>query len=264
MSDHIRICEVDDDHVIFVRFNGFHQLVADLVGAHLGLQVIGGNLGGIHQDPVLSLVGRLHAAVEEKGYMGILLRLSDSRLSHVVGSQPLSKGVGHLHLVESHFLVGDGRIIFREADILYLQPLRSVEALEIVITERMGDLSRAVRTEIIENNGIAVFNGRNRSAVLHNHGGLNKLIRFISVIGGLNTFRRAGSGQPLALRQRVISQLHTVIVIISVHRVVAAHHGSHLAYAQLLHLFLKLLHIALTARRRGVTSIQEAVYVYLL
>ena len=182
----------------------------------------------------------------------------------MVGSQPLPKGIGHLHLVEGHFLVGDGGIIFREADILHIQSLRSVEALEIIIAECMGDLSRAVRTEVIENNGIAVFNGRNRSAVLHNHGRLNKLIRLISVIGCLNPFRRAGSGQPLSLRQGIISQLHAVIVIISVHRVVTAHHGSHFAYAQLLHLFLKLLHIALAARRRGITAVQEAVYIYLL
>ena len=78
MSNHIRVCKINDDHIIFVGFDCFHQFVTDSGRAHLRLKVVGRNLGGFYQDPVLPFVRFLHAAVEEEGHMCILLGLRDA------------------------------------------------------------------------------------------------------------------------------------------------------------------------------------------
>ena len=44
MTHHIRIRKVDDDHIILSRLDRLYQLIADLIGTHFRLQVIGGYL----------------------------------------------------------------------------------------------------------------------------------------------------------------------------------------------------------------------------
>ena len=68
---HIRICEVNDDHIVFSRTNSLYQLIAHLRRAHLRLKVVSGNLRRFDKDPVLSLVRFFYASVKEKGNVGV-------------------------------------------------------------------------------------------------------------------------------------------------------------------------------------------------
>ena len=81
VAHHIRVCKVNDDHIIFSGLNGLNQLLTNHRGAHLRLQIISWNLlGRRNQDPVLALIRLLNAAVKEEGNVGIFLGFCDSGL----------------------------------------------------------------------------------------------------------------------------------------------------------------------------------------
>ena len=42
---HVAVGEVDNDEMVLILLDGCHELVLDLEGAHLGLEVVGGYLG---------------------------------------------------------------------------------------------------------------------------------------------------------------------------------------------------------------------------
>ena len=236
MPDHIRVRKVNDDHVIFAGLDRIYQIIAHFIRTHLRFQVIGRNIfGRIDQNPVLSLVRLFHTAVKEESNMRIFFRLRDPRLLHMMSGKPFSKRIRNGNLMECHLLIRNRRVIIGKADIRHIQPFSSVKALEIIVAEASRDLSCPVRTEVKENNGIAVFDRRNGCAVLHDNSRLYKFIRFLSVIRSLNPFRCARSLKPFALCQRNICLLHPVIIVISVHRIITARHGSYLADADLLH-----------------------------
>ena len=100
MSYHIRICKVDDDYIVFSGPDGFCQLIAYFVSAHLRLQVVSGDLGGIDQDTVFSFVRLLYPAVKEEGHMCVFFSLRDPCLLQAVRRQVFSKCIGYLFFYE--------------------------------------------------------------------------------------------------------------------------------------------------------------------
>ena len=163
--------------------------------------------------------------------------------------------------MERHFLIRNCRVIVGEADISDIQSLSSVKALEIIVAETSRNLSCSVRSEIEKDHGIAVFDRCNGSAVLHHNGRFYKFVRFLPVIGSLNPFRRARRLKAFSLCQRSIGFLHSVIVVISVHRIVTARYGSDFADADLLHLRFQIFHEPFSARRRRIASVQESMHI---
>ena len=238
MTYHIGVREVDHDHIVFFRADRIKQFLANLRSTHLRLQIIGCHiLGRIYQDTILSLVGLLYAAVEEEGYMCILLSLGDTCLLHVMGCQPLTEGIGNGDLVECHFFIRNGRIVIGEA---YKSNILShtVKSLEVIITEGSGDLSCTVGTEVEENYGILVLHQSDCLAIFYNNSRFYKLIGLFSVVRLLDTADTAGSGQTFALGHGIVSQLYTIIVVITIHSIVTSHYGSDLTYTDFLHFFI--------------------------
>ena len=90
MAHHVAVGEVQDDDVIGAGLDALNALGADLIGAHLRLEVIGGHLGRGHQHPVLAGEHGLAAAVEEEGHMGVLLGFGDAQLGHAHLAQVLT------------------------------------------------------------------------------------------------------------------------------------------------------------------------------
>ena len=91
---------------------------------------------------------------------------------------------------------------------------------------------------IKENDGIAILNRGNRLSVLLYIERYDELIVYLFIIGCLNACTRTFCVLTLCLCQHIVSFLDTIPVFITVHRIVASHHGSHLADAKLLHLLL--------------------------
>ena len=238
MAYHIGVSEVDHDHIVFFRTDRIKQLLTYCGCTHLGLQIVGSYiLGRIYQDTILSLVGLLYAAVEEEGYMCILLSLGDTCLLHSMCCQPLTEGIGNGDLVECHFFIRNGRIVIGEAyegDILS----HAVKSLEVIITESSGDLSCTVGTEVEENYGILVLHQSDCLAIFYNNSRFYKLIGLFSVVRLLDTADTAGSGQTFAFGHGIVSQLYTVIVVITIHSIVTSHYRSDLTYTDFLHFFI--------------------------
>ena len=193
--------------------------------------------------------------------MGIFFCLRNSGLCHTVCSQPFAECIGNGNLMECHFLVGNGRIVVGKAYVRKIQPLVPLKSFKIIITESTGNLPCPVRPEVKEYNRIMVGNHCHRAAVFLHNRRLHKLICLISVIRCLNAFRPAGCPQTFALCQRVISQLHPVIVIVPVHGIITSHDRGNFTHANFLHLRFQFFGISLAAGRWCISSVQEAVYI---
>ena len=135
VADHIAVREVDDDGVILSALDRCYESVADLVSAHLRLKVIGRYLRGRNKETVLARVRLFLAAVEEEGYVSILLRLSCAELLQSEFAQIFAECVGDRLLLERDELVRDRDIIIREGHECRLDSLASVKACEIVTAE---------------------------------------------------------------------------------------------------------------------------------
>ena len=81
VADHVAVRVVADDRVVLAALDRLDQLVGDLGRAHLGLQVVGGDLRRRHQDAVLAGVDRLDAAVEEVRDVRVFLGFGDAQLA---------------------------------------------------------------------------------------------------------------------------------------------------------------------------------------
>ena len=123
----------------------------------------------------------------------------------------------------------------------------------------MRDLSRPVRSEVVEDDGIAVLDRGERLAVLHDDCRLHELVVLALVIGLRDRFVSAVRSDAFALGQRVICSLDTVIVVVSVHRVVAAADHRDLSYADLLLFLFEVGDEVDSALGRRVSSVEEAV-----
>ena len=81
MSDHIAVCKIEHDKVIFTAENFRNKRVSNLISAHFGFKVKGGNLRRIDKNSVLALILKLSAAVKEKRNMSIFLSFGYTKLS---------------------------------------------------------------------------------------------------------------------------------------------------------------------------------------
>ena len=146
-----------------------------------------------------------------------------------------------------------GNVVQREEAVF---PLKSVKILKDV---RTADLSCAIRTEVIEDDGILRLNGGRGFSVRQNDGRHYELVRYASIIALLHRFRSAACSQSLAISQRRIRLFHALKAIITIHGIVTAHDRRDPADAQLLQLCVDLLHIPLSARGRNVAAVHKAV-----
>ena len=264
MANHIRICKVDDDNIIFLGTNSIRQLVAYFVSTHLRFQVISSNLRGFYKDSILTFIWLLNAAIEEEGYMCIFLGLSNTCLSHVMCCQILTEGVGDLFFFECNGFVRDSLIVFREAYVGQIQTFFSLESGELICAECSCQLSCTVRAEVEENHRVFILNCCNRFSVFLQNGRQNELICFFSIIRSLNSLCCIGSFYAFPFCQRFVSQLDTIPAVITVHCIVTAGDHADFADTDLIHFCLQLLYIRFSGCRRSVTAIQEAVYINFL
>ena len=264
VANHIRVCEVDDDHIIFIRFDCLNKFLANFRCAHLRLHVIGRNLRGFYKDSVLSLVRLLNATVEEESNVCVLLCLSDTCLCHIVSCKIFTECIVKKNFVECYQFVLDGIIILCEAYECSIQSLCSLKALKIVITESSCDLSCTVRTEVEEYNGILIGNSCNRFAILLDNSRKHKFICLVIIIGSLNCCCSICSLYAFALCKSFICKLNTIPAVITIHCIITSGDHTDLTNADLFHFSFQLLYKLFTGCRRCVTSVQEAVYVNFL
>ena len=255
VTHHVAVGEVQDDDIIRTGFDPLHALVAHLVGAHLRLEIVGRHLGRGHQHPVLAGELGLHAAVEEEGHMGILLRFRDAELGQSQIAEILTQtvadgltGVGHLH-------IGHGSVILRGADEGHGEILAG-EAVELRVHKGPGDLTGPVRAVVEEDHTVIIGDG---AVPVADH----RLDELVGDAGGVGILHRChGQGidvGALTVDHGVIGGFHTVPALVAVHGVVTAHEGCDLTHAQLPALFHRPGHIVHAGGGGNVPSIQKCV-----
>ena len=103
MADHVAVSQVADHEVINAAVPVFHESVRDRAGAHGRRKIIGWHVAGRgNKDAVLAVKGLFHAAVEEIGHVGVLLRFREAQLA-----KPRSGD----HLAQNH-----GNVLIREGN----------------------------------------------------------------------------------------------------------------------------------------------------
>ena len=258
VADHIAVCEVQDHHIVLAALDALDALGSNLGGAHLGLQVIGGDLRAGDHAAVLALVGSLHAAVEEEGDMSVLLGLGNAQLGLAVLGQVLAQDVLQLNRRISDLAVGHGGVILGHADVVdLLAAAAALEAGEGVVAEDTGHLTGTVGAEVHEDDGVAVLH----AATLTGDAGQNELVGLIGSIGCLNGLGSVGSVAALTVDECSVSLLLAVPVVVAVHGVVTAGDAGDLADAQLIQLGLQVGKEALAGVGVGVAAIGDAVEV---
>ena len=182
VADHVAVGEVGHHEIVFAQ--SAHDLIRHGRQAQLRLLVKVNALGGRHAHVILAGEGRVLAAVEEKGHMGILLALRAVELILPRLAEDLSQRLHHMRRRK-----GDGQILELimihghddEIQILQLVPLHLVE---VRIGEQLRQLDLPLTAAAAEHGGIAVSDLAHRLAVLHQDHGfqmvviLPRLIRF--------------------------------------------------------------------------------------
>ena len=259
VAHHVAVGKVQDDDVVFAALDAPHALVGHEVGAHFGLQVVGCHLGAGDEGPVLALEGRLDAAVEEEGHVGVFFGLGDAQLGEALFGQILAHDMGEGLGLEGHLHVGHGDVVLGEADVVHRQAAQAaLKAGEGVVDKGAGDLPRAVGAEVEEDHGVA----RRNPAALAGDGGDHELVGHAGGIAFFHDLHRAAL-VALAVYEGGVGLFHPVPAVVAVHGVVAAGDGGDFAHAQLGELLLELLDVALAGIGRDVAAVHDGVHVQL-
>ena len=220
MSNHIRICIIYNNNVIFIRLDCINKLIAYFIRTHLRFQIICCNFRRFYKYSVFSFIRLFYPAVEEKGHMRIFFRLCNTSLFQTLCCKKLAKCVCNLFFYKSNQFIFDRNIVFCKTYIRCFHPFSSFKTVELIVAECSCDLSRAIRSEIEEDHRIPVFYCRCRSAVFHHYKRFHKLVSFLVVIRCLNSFKRRCRFNSFAFHQGIICFFHTIPTVVTIHRII--------------------------------------------
>ena len=268
VAHHVAVGEVEDDDVVLLLVDALDDRVGHLVGAHLGLQVKRRHFlrgRGRNQNSVLAGEHALLAAVEEERHVRVLLRFGNAQLRLAHLGKVLAHGhvqrlrrIGQQHVRHRRVVLGHAHIRQREEAAL------ARKALEVGIYEGAGNLAGAVGAEVEEHHRIVGLH----HAVFVNDGGQHEFVGQVlarlvhHLVGILDGLHRVGSLNALAKHHGVVGFFHALPGVVAVHGVETAHHGGHLAHAQLVHLVHQFLHVLPAGIRRHVAAVEQAVHVH--
>ena len=222
MADHVAVGVVADDGVEPAAGDRRHQLVGQLVRAHLGLQVVGRNLGRRHQHALLAGIGCLDSAVEEIGDVRVLLGLGNAQLPEPLPGDVFAETVADVLRQECRRQREVRAVAGQRAVVTEFGYVASRKTAEPGIGERARHLAGAVGAEIHEHHRVAVTHRHDR----RDCGRLHELVAFAARIGLLERGQRiARLVERLALREQVVGGLHAFPALVAVHRIVASDDG---------------------------------------
>ena len=279
MADHVGIGEINDDHIESSVLDGFHHHVRDAGGTHLRLQVVGGDLGRLHQEAIFPGKGLLHPAVEKICDVGVLFGLGDAQVAQIHLAHHVGENVVHRLRRDDHrqreFLV-----ILGHADIFQIlgdavagdrrvEIIGSLQVPARLLGEPAGagestsNLAYAVGAEVEAKAGIVVADGRNRLvALVDAHEGDDKFVGCPLVVGIFHALHGV-----VILAAFAVTVDHGVEgfgdafpAAIAVHRVVAAADAGDLAGVVFPHFLSELFQISRAIGGKGIAAIHESVH----
>ena len=219
VAHHIAIGEVHDDEIIFIALDCVNELVFHFKGAHLGLEVVGGDFGRGNENTVFAIERSFASAVKEECHMRVLLSLGDMELLLAQVGKIFSKSVVDVFLVEKDVHALERRIVRSHAVIL--QAGDGVHAFfgHVMLGENNGEFLCAVVAVVEENHHVAFLDGAIEIGVVD---GLDELVGHIVVIALLHGGDHIGGLLALAFNEKVVGNLDAVPAFVTVHCIIAA------------------------------------------
>ena len=130
----------------------------------------------------------------------------------------------------------------------------------ILLSQCYGNLASAVVTVVEEDNHIVWLDSADCVALAVNrYDRLNELVGYALCVRSLNSTNHIGSLLANAVNQAVVSNLHTLPTLVTVHCIVATDNRANLT-CRLSHMLLQSLNKALTTLRVGIATVHKAVY----
>ncbi len=256
---HVGVGVVQDEEPVGRIAEPAHRFVGQLPRAHLGLQVVGRDLGRRHQRALLTWKWDLLAAVEEIRDVRVLLGLRHPQLANSLPAHHLPDGVAQGGVLEEHG-VREGLVVGGHADQIGIErPAGPRERVEIGVRERPDDLPHAVRAEIEHEDRVPSGD----RAVLPrglDHRRLDELIVLAAGVGHLQRLDRALRLEPFPRRDRPVGFLGPVPSLVPVHREVATGQGGEASATQRSEYRLGRLEIRLLRARRHVPAVRDGVH----
>ncbi len=227
MADHVGVGIVRHDQVI-ARLDGADEMIGDLLGRHLGLKIIGRNLGRRGHIAILARLGRFLAAVEEEGDVGIFLGFGKVELGHTLFGHPFAQRVDDRLFRENRVHIGVVLvgILGHSKHRVQAGTARHIESGEGRIADGGEDLAHPVSAEVEGEKAVALFHPRE---IANDSGGqefIGLAIRIARLDGGGSALR-SRSHAP-ALDHQAIGLFDPLPAIIAVHCEVAAYDGDDL------------------------------------
>ena len=245
VTDHVGVREVHDVHIGLVGIDRRGQGVRDRRLAHLGLQIVCGNLRAGDEASLLPRLGLLATAIEEECDVRILLGFGDMVLTQASCGKHVGKHVFRERLGERDRR-GDIWIVLSQAHERDVGPTSTIEPVEGVVDDGSRDLASAIGTEVEEHDGVPIDD----AAAIERHG-LDELIGDIGIVRCLHgNDGIAGRRKRGCAHNGIVRPGDTVPTLIAVHGIVATRHACH-AHGVLEPVLsdevLQLLHVALAA-----------------
>ncbi len=225
---HVRVGVVQADEVGGGGFHGFDDGLRHFVGAHFGLEVVGGHLGGGDEDAAFAGEDLFAPPVEEERNVGVFFGFGDANLGETLPGEHFAESVDkvfrfqqYVHSLERVVVAGHGQIV--EVQLLH------AEFGEVGLGEGGGELAQAVGSEVEAEHHVAILDGSQGLALrVDVHDGFEELVGFPFVIAPVDGGEQVLGGFALAMHEQVVGQADALPAFVPVHGVIAAHHGSHL------------------------------------
>ena len=216
VTNHITVSKVNYDEVVLSLVDSSNQLILNLEGAHLRLQVVGSNLRRRNQDTILTLVWSLTTTIEEECYVSILLSLSSVQLLLALLAQILTQSVLNVLLREQDVYTLEVCIVWSHA--VVLQARDSLHALlwHILLSQCDGHLLSTVVTEVDEDNNITLFYATVNCCIVD---WLDELIGNALVIALLHSSNHISALLTSTVYNQVVTLFYALPTLIAVHSV---------------------------------------------
>lgn len=156
MAYHVWRCEVVHQEFELAILDPLSQFVTDWTRAHLGVLVVGGNLGASNQFTLLSLKLFLDASIEEECDVGVLLGFSDMALLEALLAKPLGQNVVHDLGLKSHG-EAEVRLVSRHGGNLNVLGIGEVgPGRAILVAEKLRDFADTVGSVVEEEERVVI------------------------------------------------------------------------------------------------------------
>ena len=266
VTHHVAVGKVHHNPVILACLDGVHELILHLVGRHLGLQVVCGHLGRVHQYAVFSCIGFLASAVEEESHVCILLGLGRVQLLEALAADVFAQCVLYVLLGEENVQALERCVVRSHA--VVLQAGYGLHALfrHVLLCEDDGQFLGPVVAVVVEDDDVALLDASVDVGVdegLHEFVGVLMLLG-VAVVASLHGLYHVGALPALALDELVVGHLDAVPALVAVHGIESAYDAGYGSCAYLVDVLLQVGDEALARLRVGVASVHEAVYVAVL